>query len=402
LPKICDWNSSFLILIIFAVDTQNWKHIFLKLLVVVVIVFGLCQCESKSSKEKVATKGLKDYYADDYLIGVALYPELFDDSSSYQLITTNFNSITAENDMKWALLHPTLDEYTFGRADKIVEYARQNDLKLIGHTLVWHSQLGKGVFQPENADGEEALVDSATLMNRIHNHIFTVAGRYKGKIHGWDVVNEALNDDGTLRESNFLKIAGEGYVQKAFEFAHEADPGAELYYNDYNLVMPAKRDGAVRLVKGLLEKGIKVDGIGVQAHWELDFPTLEDIESSIIAYSELGVKVMFTELDISVLPSPWRMPSADISVRFENNDKMNPYPAGLPDSVDNALAKRYKDIFELFNKHSDKISRVTFWGLHDGISWKNGFPIKGRVDYPLLFDRDLNPKKAYWEVVSLK
>jgi endo-1,4-beta-xylanase len=366
------------------------------------IFAALLSCNSQSASEVEEEKGLKDYYSGSYLMGAAIFPGLFNDSLSSNLIKTHFNCLTAENDMKWALVHPALKEFTFDRADKIVEYASRNNIKVIGHTLVWHSQLGKGVFVDENSGDAEALVDSATLMSRIKDHIFTVAGRYKGKIHGWDVVNEALNEDGTLRESNFLKIAGEGYIQKAFEFAHEADPGAELYYNDYNLVMPAKRDGAVRIVRALQEKGVQVDGVGIQAHWELNYPSIAEIENSILAYSELGVKVMFTEMDISVLPSPWRMPSADISIRFENNETMNPYPDGLPDSVDVALAERYRDIFALFNKHQDKISRVTFWGLHDGISWKNGFPIRGRTDYPLLFDRELKPKKAYWEIVGLK
>jgi len=303
--------------------------------------------------------------------------------------------------MKWQRIHPTLNEYDFDPADKLVVFAETNNMKVIGHTLVWHSQLGKGVFVPEGAKDESVLVDSAELMNRIKEHIFTVAGRYKGKIHGWDVVNEALNEDGTLRETNFLKIAGDGYIQKAFEFAHEADPNAELYYNDYNMVEPAKRQGAIKLIRNLQEKGAQVDGVGIQAHWELNYPSLEEIEKSILAYSELGVMVMFTELDISVLPSPWRMPSADVSMRFENNETMNPYPNRLPDSVNTALAQRYRDIFALFNKHKDKVSRVTFWGLHDGVSWKNGFPIRGRTDYPLLFDRQMKPNKAYDEILNL-
>jgi endo-1,4-beta-xylanase len=375
------------------------ESFFSVLLLVFVLLSGACT--SNSTSEEAATKGLKDYYSNNYLIGVALFPELFDDSVSAQMVKTHFNSITAENDMKWERIHPMLDEYTFDRADKIVDFTQANNIKLIGHTLVWHSQLGKGVLHPEGKENEEILVDSANMMNRIKEHISTVAGRYKGKIHGWDVVNEALNEDGTLRESGFLKIAGEGYIAKAFEFANEADPGAELYYNDYNLVEPAKREGAVKIVKGLQEKGIRIDAVGVQAHWELDYPSLEEIEKSIIAYANAGVQVMFTELDISVLPSPWRMPSADISLRFENNETMNPYPDGLPDSISLALAQRYKDIFALFNKHSEKISRVTFWGLHDGISWKNGFPIRGRTDYPLLFDRNMQPKQAYWEIVGL-
>lgn len=356
---------------------------------------------SGCAQEPVAEKGLKDYYANNYLIGVALFPEVFEDLSENKLLKTQFNCLTAENDMKWERVHPTLDEFTFDRADKIIEYAQANNMKVIGHTLVWHSQLGKGVFNPVGYQDESELIDSATLMNRVKNHITTVAGRYKGKIHGWDVVNEALNEDGTLRASNFLKIAGAGYIQHAFEFAHNVDPDAELYYNDYNMVEPAKREGAIALVRNLKEKGVRIDGVGMQAHWELNYPSLEKIEESIIAYANLGVRVMVTELDISVLPSPWRMPSADISIKFENYETMNPYTEGMPDSIGVALAKRYRDIFALFNKHKDKISRVTFWGLHDGNSWKNGFPIKGRTDYPLLFDRNLDQKEAYRELINL-
>lgn len=359
-------------------------------------------CGDPAKDRGTKEPGLKDLYQEDFLIGVALFPELFDDSTASEIIKKDFNSITGENDMKWERIHPELGKYTFERADRITDFCSENNIRLIGHTLVWHSQVGKGVFNPEGVDDKTVLVDSATLMNRIKDHIFTVAGRYKGKVHGWDVVNEALNEDGSLRESNFLKIAGPGYIEKAFEFAAEADPDAELYYNDYNMMEPAKREGAIRIIKNLKEKGIRIDAVGAQAHWELNYPSLEEIEKSIIAYYEAGVQVMFTEMDISVLPSPWRMPSADISVRFENNETMNPYPGGLPDSVNTALAQRYRDIFALFNKHSDKISRVTLWGLHDGISWKNNFPIRGRTDYTLLFDREMKPKKAYDEIAKLK
>jgi len=365
------------------------------------IFLFLCYMLFSCTPSHESEKGLKEYYNENYLIGTALYPEDFGDPESNSLVMQEFNSITPENDMKWERIHPTWEEYTFDRADKIVEYTQTNNIKLVGHTLVWHSQMGKGVFAQTDAPEDTVLVDSATLMNRVKEHITTVAGRYKGKIYGWDVVNEALNEDGTLRESNFLKIAGKGYIEKAFEFANEVDPGAELYYNDYNMVEPEKRAGAIDLIKKLQKKGIRIDGVGLQAHWELDYPSLQQIEESILDYSELGIKVMFTELDISVLPSPWRMPSADISIRFKNNETMNPFVNGMPDSIDAALAKRYRDIFELFNKHKDKISRVTFWGLHDGNSWKNGFPIKGRTDYPLLFDRHLQPKAAYYEVVHL-
>ena len=365
----------------------------------VAFILALQCCGNKSAPDTAAL-GLSDYFQDEFLIGVALSPRSLDKPQELELIEKHFNSLTAENEMKWQRIHPTLDSFHFATADRLMALATKNDMQVIGHALVWHSQLGKGVFYPADEIDDQTLVDSATLIHRIQDHITTVAGRYKGKILGWDVVNEALNDDGTLRESNFLKIIGSSYIQQAFEFANHTDPDAELYYNDYNMTKPEKRQGAIDLVRNLQRNSVRIDGIGMQAHWELEYPTLEEIEESIIAYASLGVKVMITELDISVLPSPWRMPSADVNTRFQNTEEMNPYTQGLPDSVSHALAKRYKDIFALFNKHSDKISRVTFWGLHDGISWKNGFPIRGRTDYPLLFDRELKPKVAYEAVID--
>jgi endo-1,4-beta-xylanase len=213
-------------------------------------------------------------------------------------------------------------------------------------------------------------------------------------------VNEALAEDGSLRQSEFLKIGGESFIEEAFRFAHEADPGAELYYNDYNIVNADKRNGAISLIKNLQDKGIRIDGVGIQGHWGLTRPSLEEIETAIEMYAALGIKVMITELDVSVLPSPQRTPTADISQRSHSSPEMNPYTSGLPDSVQRQLARRYAAIFRLFNKHSDKISRVTFWGLHDGVSWKNNFPVRGRTDYPLLFDRQLKPKDAYHEVMA--
>jgi len=369
--------------------------------ILILFLLVLNGCDPKASEEETEVKGLKDYYAGNFLIGAALFPELFDDPASSELIKKHFSTITPENDMKWASLHPTPGEYKFDRADRIAEFARENNIKLIGHTLVWHSQLARGVFTGDGSTDRNDLVDSDTLLARIRDHIFTVAGRYKGKVLGWDVVNEALNEDGTMRESGFYKITGDTYIEKAFEYAHQADPDAELYYNDYNLVKPEKRKGAIRIIKKLQEKGLRIDAVGIQAHWDMIFPELSEIEKSIQEFSELGIRVMFTELDISVLPVPGDAPSADIGVRYEESQKMNPYSDGMPDSVDEVLAKRYKDIFEIFNKYRDRISRVTFWGLHDGVSWKNNFPIYGRTDYPLLFDRYMKPKKAYFAVTAL-
>jgi endo-1,4-beta-xylanase len=195
-------------------------------------------------------------------------------------------------------------------------------------------------------------------------------------------------------------LAGEEYIEKVFEYAAMADPDAELYYNDYNMWKPEKRDGAIRLVKNLLKKGIKVDGIGMQGHWALHYPSLDLIEESIIKFSELGMKVMITELDISVLPNPWDIQGADLDETFDNNMALNPYTGGLPDSVSAKLGKRYAEIFRLFEKHSDKISRVTFWGVHDGASWLNNWPSRGRTNYPLLFDRNLQRKSAYEKILN--
>jgi endo-1,4-beta-xylanase len=376
------------------------KSIFCYLFILLVSLFVITG-SGKSSADEERQKGLKDYYKDNFLIGAAIFPGLFDNPVSAELIKAQFSTITPENDMKWGSLHPVLDQFRFERADKITEFAAANNIKLIGHTLVWHSQLGQGVYTREGSADPNALVDKETLYKRIKDHIFTVAGRYKGRMHGWDVVNEALNEDGTYRESGFFKIAGDEYIEKAFEYAHMADPDAELYYNDYNLVIPEKRAGAVRIVEKLKEKGLRIDAVGIQGHWDLKFPELTEIENTIGQFSKLGVKVMFTELDVSVLPNPWNTPSADIGIKHVKNEAMNPYKEGLPQNVSDELEKRYSDIFRIFIKHRDKISRVTFWGLHDGISWKNNFPIPGRTDYPLLFDREMKPKKAYFSVVDL-
>ncbi len=359
------------------------------LLFIVVLLFSTMSSNSQT---------LREAFKDHYLIGVAVNRSQINQTNEEEskLIASQFSSLTAENDMKWMHIHPEKDRYNFEVADKLVDFAEQNNMFVVGHTLVWHSQLARWVFKDDKGD----TIHKEELYNRIEDHINTIVGRYKGKVQGWDVVNEALNDDGSYRESSFYKIAGEEFITKAFQYAAEADPEAELYYNDYNLIEPVKRDGAIKIVKSLKDKGVKIDGVGVQAHWSLNGPSIEEIEKAIEMYAAAGVKVMFTELDITVLPSPWSMPTAEISTRFENSEEMNPYPDKLPDSVETQLAQRYADIFKLFNKHADKVSRVTLWGLHDGLSWKNNFPIRGRTDYTLLFNRQMEPKKAYHSVIN--
>jgi endo-1,4-beta-xylanase len=292
-------------------------------------------------------------------------------------------------------VQPYPNSFNFTVADKYVNIGIKNKMHIVGHALVWHSQL---------ADFMQNVKSKAEMNKHFENHINTVVSRYKGKIDAWDVVNEAFNEDGSFRESVFYKFLGKNYIEKAFKLANEIDPNADLIYNDYNLYKKEKRDGVIQMVKQMQSKGIKIDGIGVQAHWSLNQPSLNEIEQIIFDISELGVDVMFTELDISVLPSPWEQVGAEVSQnfsRFEGDAKMNPYPDKLPKSIQNKLAKRYNDIFQLFIKHSDKISRVTFWGVMDKHSWLNDFPIKGRTNYPLLFDRNYQAKEAHKSLIIL-
>ncbi|WP_299664910.1 endo-1,4-beta-xylanase [uncultured Polaribacter sp.] len=370
-----------------------------------IILFIICFLSCKEIKKEVAEEksepnvSLKNTFKDDFLIGAALNTDQYKEMSPVQtaLIKKEFNSITPENDMKWEQIHPEENTYFFDNADAYVAFGQKNNMHIIGHTLLWHSQLAPWVSE---------IKDKKELEKQIEKHINTIAGRYKGKINTWDVVNEALNEDGTPRESHFYKVFGnESYLDLAFTLAAKADPAAKLIYNDYNLWKPEKRKGVIRIVKHFQEKGIKIDGIGMQGHYSLLGPPIEEIENSILAYSKLGLKVSFSELDITVLPNPWELNGAAVEQsyeQYENDPKFNPYPDGLTQEAKEKISKRYKDLFNLFLKHKDKIERVTFWGVNDGQSWLNNWPIKGRTNYPLLFDRENNPKQVYQEVLSLK
>jgi endo-1,4-beta-xylanase len=266
---------------------------------------------------------------------------------------------------------------------------------IVGHTLVWHNQTPAWVFQ----DAKGNPLDRETLLARLREHVFTVVGRYKGRINGWDVVNEALNQDGTMRQSPWFKIIGEDYLAQAFQFAREADPDAELYYNDYDLELPAKRKGAVALISKLKASGVPIRAVGLQNHKLLDWPSIDDEDATIRAFANLGLKVHITELDVDVLPRTTK-PGADYAVDIAPTPKLNPYTTSLPDSVQHALARRYADLFRVYLKHRDVIERVTFWGVTDRDSWLNNWPIKGRTNYPLLFDRLGQPKPALGAVIA--
>jgi endo-1,4-beta-xylanase len=343
-----------------------------------------------------AIPSLKETFKNDFLIGAALNTQqiMEQNADAARLVPLQFNAITPENIMKAAFIHPEWDKYNFTLADKLIALSEKYHCKVNAHTLIWHSQLPAFVRNIKNAD---------SLRHYMINHITTVAGRYKNKVFSWDVVNEALSEDGSLRKSIFLKLLGEDYIIEAFRLARQAAPDAALYYNDYNIENPKKRAGAITLIKKIQAAGIRIDGVGIQGHWRAGHVPLADIEKSIQEYSALGIKVMFTELDLSVLPNPWRGDNADVSAaRVNNSQSMNPYPNGLPDSLQALLSTAYADLFHLFLKYKDKIGRITFWGVNDGQSWLNNFPVRGRTNYPLLFDRAFEPKPAFYSVIATR
>lgn len=336
---------------------------------------------------------LKDVFKNDFLIGTAMDAQQIEgkDVAADKLIKQQFNAVTPENCMKDEITQPEWNKYDFTLADKLVEFAKKNNMKVNAHNLIWHSQLPPFMRHMQSAD---------SVREYFVNHITKVASRYDRKVYSWDVVNEALNEDGTLRKDIFLDKLGDDYVVEAFRLAQKAAPHTQLYYNDYNIEQPKKRAGAIALIKKIQAAGVRIDGVGIQGHWKAGNVPMKDIEESIKEFSALGIEVMFTELDLSVLPNPWDKVTADVSVTAKGSALMNPYTKALPDSMQHVLAKSYADLFALFLKYKKDISRVTFWGVNDGQSWLNGFPIKGRTNYPLLFDRNFKPKSAFYSVIA--
>ena len=343
---------------------------------------------------------LKDAFGDRCRVGVALSLDQIagNDPDAIGVVEKHFNSITPENILKWEEVHPQPGRYEFGPADRYVAFGEKHGMQIVGHTLVWHLQTPDWVFRDESGMplGRDAL------LRRMEDHITTVVGRYRGRIHGWDVVNEAVDADGRIRKSKWLEIIGEDYIAQAFTFARRADPGAELYYNEFDYEIKPKCAGVIRLIRDLQSGGVRVDGIGIQGHWFLDYPAIEEIEASIASLSSTGVPLMVTEMDVSALPYyPVDSSLVDLSsFNAETQKRLNPYPDALPDAVQRDLARRYAQLFLVIHRHMGKISRVTFWAVHDGQSWRNYSPIRGKTDYPMLFDRRCRPKPAFDAVIA--
>ena len=332
-------------------------------------------------------KGLKDYYKDYFPIGVAVNPRMVQPGPDADLIKAQFNSMTPENAMKMGPIHPEENRYYWKDADAIADFAQQNNIKLRGHTLCWHNQTPRWFF----TDSTGKTVGREVLLARLKRHITDVMSRYKGKIYAWDVVNEAVPDTGKsiYRKSKFYEIIGEDYIEKAFQYAHEADPSAQLFYNDYNTESASKRDRIYQMLKKLTDKKVPINGVGLQGHWSIYEPTAQELKESINKFASLGLKVQITELDLSVYPK-----------EHERRDRKATDKSEFTPEMNDQQAAHYKMLFEVFRKHRNQLTGVTFWNLTDRYSWLDNFPVPNRKDYPLLFDQNGQPKKAFEGVVN--
>jgi endo-1,4-beta-xylanase len=376
----------------------------LKLLFLGIVVLTACQHQNQINTNNLS---LKEAYKDAFKIGCSINQSIVSgrDSVSQRIIVEQFNTLTLENDMKAGQVNPRPGVYRFKNADDFVDFGEQSNMFIVGHTLVWHNQTPAWFFT--NEKGEANTPEQQ--IERMRSHIETVAGRYAGRVHAWDVVNEVIDNDGSYRPTTWVKGVGNGdtLVKYAFSFAEKYAPDTELYYNDFNAWRPTKRDGIMRLVRMLQEQGIRIDGVGIQGHWGLNFPKNEYIEAAIDSFASLGVKVMITELDVDVLPLTkegqiigQRMSDPQFQLE-EFKTFFDPYQDGLPADMQQKLADRYAELFEIFYRKRDKIDRVTLWGLHDNMSWKNGYPIPRRTNYPLLYDRNKQPKPAFDAVLRV-
>lgn len=353
----------------------------------ITLLIAGCAFHFASALAQSPAKGLKDYYKDYFPVGVAVSPRSLQSTDEAPLILAQFNSLTAENAMKMGPIHPEENRFNWKDADSIAAFAQRHHLKMRGHVLCWHEQTPDWLFK----DAEGQPVTKEVLLKRLETHITAIVSRYKGQVYGWDVVNEAIDDDSTrfLRETPWLQICGEEFIAKAFEYAHRADPQAVLFYNDYNAVRPEKRERIYQLLKKLKDNGVPIHGMGIQGHWSVFEPNERDLRAAIERYASLGLQVQITELDLSVYR--WE--------KFQRPRHEDEKDAFTPE-IEQQQMDQYKMIFKVFRDYKKEITGVTFWNISDRHTWLDFYPVRGRKNYPLLFDQNLQPKKVYWEVVK--
>jgi len=370
---------------------MTFKLLYLILFLPVLFVFSACDDTVEPGPEpaprrpqnlaeyRLTTDGLKNYFTDAgyFDVGVAIEPRDLDNPTSVALIRRHFNSITAENAMKWDALQPTEGNFRWTNADRIVNFAVANGMRVRGHTLIWHNQTPAWVFQHNGQTASREV-----LLQRLRNHVTAVVSRYRGQVYAWDVVNEVIdNGSGFYRGSPWFNILGEDFIFEAFRAARLADPNAKLFYNDYRETDPVKREKIFQLISRLRAEGL-IDGMGMQGHWNVDWPSSTHLIDAINRYSSLGLEIHITELDVSIYTS-----SSAPAQAFTQEVALRQRAA-------------YSRFFGVFRRHRDQITNVTFWGVHDGVSWLNNWPVTGRADHPLLFDRNHNPKEAYFGIIN--
>ena len=346
-----------------------------------------------------ATKvSLAQTYAQKFKVGVAINGRVYgdEDPAAAALVGAQFNRVTAENELKWQSLERQPGVLDFTQADAFLAYAEQHGMEVHGHTIVWHHQVPGWVFQNDAA----APATRQQLLARLEQHMSALAKHFGSRVQYWDVVNEAFNDDGSLRDTPWRTIIGADYLDQVFLLAGKHFPDAKLVYNDFSLEKPGKRDAVVNLVQGFKERGVRIDAIGTQAHFQLQSPTLEALDASLSAFAGAGVEVLVSELDVDVLPPAYKNQGADLSLDAELSAQLNPYTDCLPSDVAEQAARRWGDLFEVFARHSEHLHSVTLWGVSDGYSWLNNWPVKGRTNYALLFDRQLRAKQSWQRVIE--
>jgi endo-1,4-beta-xylanase len=348
---------------------------------------------------KEDTMPLKEAFQDHFAMGAALNQLTFRGvyADAVDLVERHFNRISPENDLKWSVIEPIEGEFDFENADQYVRFGEKRGMEIYGHVLVWHSQTPDWVFEDDN----NQPIDRDGLLARVEAHIQALADRYGGRINYWDVVNEAFNDDGSLKNTKWRQIIGDDFIEQVFRIANDLLPDSKLVYNDYNMILPGKRDAAIKLVSDLRDAGLRIDALGEQGHYNLNYPSRTQLEEALSAYRDAGIEIIITELDVDVLPSERDVQNAEIGDTEAYAEALNPYQECLPIEVDESAAAKWEEIFSVFVENSDVINGVTLWGVEDGMSWLNDWPIKNRTNYPLLFNRDFQPKTSYERVLKL-
>jgi endo-1,4-beta-xylanase len=341
---------------------------------------------------------LAQTYGDDFKVGVAIGRNVYGapDSAASTLVAAQYNRLTPENEFKWQSVQRQPGVFDFSQAEAFVQYAEAHGMEVHGHTIVWHQQVPDWVFQGDG--GGQATRQQ--LLDRLDQHMSALAEHFGSRVQYWDVVNEAINDDGSLRTTPWRTIIGDDYLEQAFRLAAQHFPAAKLVYNDFNMENPAKREAVVKLVRDFQARGVRIDAIGSQGHFRLQTPTLDAIGASLDAFAATGLEVLVSEMDVDVLPAANQNQGADLSVSAELSARLNPYAECLPASVAEQAAARWGALFELFRQHADQLHSVTLWGVSDGYSWLNNWPVNGRTNYALLFDRQLQPKQSWQKVIE--